>query len=110
MLDAVLSNQPQLISSMASRGANINARDVHGKTPLHYAVASGSAKERLGDCDGMAESCATVKVLLRHGANMMIKDGHGKYPLALASTDMSGVIEDEVYLIEMARKDSLDKD
>ena len=90
---------------MASRGANINAPDVHGKTPLHYAIAAGSAKERTGDMTGMARSCSTVKVLLQQGANLMIKDGQGKYPLALASTEMSGVIEDEVYLIESGKRD-----
>ena len=88
---------------MASRGANINAPDIHGKTPLHYAIAAGSAKERMGDFEGMARTCVTVKVLLRQGANFMVKDAQGKYPLTLASTDMSAVIEDEVYLLETGR-------
>ncbi len=103
---AALGDQARLINSMASRGANINAPDVHGKTPLHYAIAAGSAKERMGDSEGMARSCVTVKVLLRQGANLMVKDGHGKYPLALASTQMSGVIEDEVYEIETGSDDT----
>jgi hypothetical protein len=106
MSAAALSDQARLINTMASRGANINAPDIHGKTPLHYAIAAGSAKERLGDFDGMARTCVTVKVLLRQGANLMVKDGHGKYPLALASTQMSGVVEDEVYLLE-TRSDDL---
>lgn len=97
---AALSDQSRLISTMASRGANMNAADIHGKTPLHYAIAAGSAKERMGDLDGMARSCVTVKVLLRQGANLMVRDGQGKYPLTLASTNMSAVVEDEVYLIE----------
>ena len=88
---------------MASRGANINAPDIHGKTPLHYAIAAGSAKERMGDFEGMAGSCVTVKVLLRQGANLMVKDVQGKYPLTLAATEMSAVIEDEVYLLETGR-------
>lgn len=85
---------------MASRGANINAPDIHGKTPLHYAIAAGSAKERMGDFEGMAKTCVTVKVLLRQGANLMVKDAQGKYPLTLASTEMSAVVEDEVYILE----------
>ncbi len=109
MSAAALSDQARLINTMASRGANINAPDIHGKTPLHYAIAAGSAKERLGDFDGMARTCVTVKVLLRQGANLMVKDGHGKYPLALASTQMSGVVEDEVYLLEN-RSDDLQED
>ncbi len=108
MCAAALSDQARLINTMASRGANINAPDIHGKTPLHYAIAAGSAKERLGDFDGMARTCVTVKVLLRQGANLMVKDGHGKYPLALASTQMSGVVEDEVYLIETCSEDLQD--
>ena len=108
MSAAALSDQARLINTMASKGANINAPDIHGKTPLHYAIAAGSAKERLGDFDGMARTCVTVKVLLRQGANLMVKDGHGKYPLALASTQMSGVVEDEVYLIETGSNDLQD--
>ena len=107
MAGAALNDQARLISEMACRGANINLPDVHGKTPLHYAIAAGSAKERRGDFDGMACSCVTVKVLLRQGANLMLKDGQGKYPLALASTQMSGVVEDEVYLIEKGDVDPL---
>ena len=104
LYSAALSDQSRLVSSMVSRGANINAPDIHGKTPLHYAIAAGSAKERMGDMDGMARSCVTVKVLLRQGANLMVKDGQGKYPLTLASTNMSAVVEDEVYLLESGSK------
>lgn len=100
---AALSDQSRLVSSMASRGANINAPDAHGKTPLHYAIAAGSAKERMGDFEGMAKTCVTVKVLLRQGANLMVKDAQGKYPLTLASTEMSAVVEDEVYVLEKGR-------
>lgn len=85
---------------MARRGADVNALDAQGRTPLHHAVSAGSAKERRGDLQGMEQSSVTVKALLQHGANLMLKDKQGSCALALASTDMSGVIEDEILRLQ----------
>ena len=98
---AAISDQARLIKAMARKGAGVNALDALGKAPLHYAVAAGSAKERRGDLQGMELTCMTVKALLQYGANLMLKDKQGNCPLALASTDMSGVIEDEVLELQM---------
>lgn len=85
---------------MARRGAQVNAPDHLGRTPLHYAVKAGSDKERTGNLQGMQHSGLTVKALLQHGADLMIKDKDRNCPLAMAATEMSGLIEDEVLALE----------
>ena len=97
---AAIAEEARLVVAMARRGAHVNGADHLGRTPLHYAVAAGSDKERAGDLQGMQHSGLTVKALLQHGADLMIKDKQAQCPLALAATDMSGLIEDEVLMLE----------
>lgn len=97
---AVIAEEARLVRAMARRGADVNALDAMGKTPLHHAVIAGSAKERAGDLPGMAQSSVVVIALLQHGANVMLKDKAGNCSLAIASTEMSGIIEDEVLRLE----------
>jgi ankyrin repeat protein len=52
---------------LLKRGANPNARDRHGYTPLHWASAAD-----------------VVYVLLDHGADPTITDNRGRTPLDLA--------------------------
>ncbi len=56
------------------KGAKINAKDKYGRTPLHYAVVTGSMN--------MAE------VLISHGAEINARDSGGVSPLHLV--DQSG--------------------
>ena len=79
----------------------MNAPDSLGRTPLHYAVVAGSDKERRGELQGLQASAQTVKALLQHGADLMLKDKQGHCALALAATEMSGIIEDEVLSLEV---------
>lgn len=57
---------------LASRGANLDVRDVHGWTPIMHAAWQGNA-----DC---------VSALLSLGANAAIADAQGKTPLDWATT------------------------
>ena len=58
---------------LLGQGANINAKDNDGKTPLHWVVLM-----RYDDADEMA------MVLLEQGANINAKDNNGSTPLHVA--------------------------
>lgn len=64
--------QAETISALIAAGADPNARDKNGVTPLHRAVRTRSA--------------AAVAALLEGGADMTAKNGSGSTPLALALT------------------------
>lgn len=55
-----------LASLLLERGADVNARDIEGDTPLHDAVRRGNG--------------AMVELLIRHGADASIKDDNNMTP------------------------------
>ncbi len=55
------------IQRMLDDGADINARDYNGRTPLHVAAAAGQAH--------------TVQLLLQHGASPLVADRSGRTPI-----------------------------
>lgn len=63
-----------IIGFLLNNGANINAKNSNGETPLHIAVANG----RLED----------VTFLVKKGANVNIKSNNGESPLTIAETPM----------------------
>ncbi|MFC1793592.1 ankyrin repeat domain-containing protein [Planctomycetota bacterium] len=58
------------IKKLIERGADVNAKDNEGQTPLYAAIWSGDAN--------------MVELLLDKGANMKIKDSYGQTPLDVA--------------------------
>ena len=57
---------------------------------------------RAGDQVELQTSICVIKVLLQLGASIMVKDCAGNFPLTLATTLLSGVIEDEIAMLEEA--------
>jgi ankyrin repeat protein len=57
-----------ILGKRTSRGgANIEAKDIHGDTPLHYAALNGEV--------------AVVKALLSGGANILAANNNGHFPI-----------------------------
>lgn len=71
-LHAVLSSldSPEKILVLLKAGANVNARNAYGATPLFNAAAFGDI--------------ASVKVLVSHGANVNLRNYEGISPLFIA--------------------------
>jgi ankyrin repeat protein len=62
-------------------GADVNARNDTGSTPLHYAASSGCL--------------SLVKLLLKYGGDPRIKNNEGKTPLDVAiRSDIARVLEE----------------
>jgi len=72
----------QLISLLVSHGAEVNARDTHKRTPLHYAFML----EEL--CQ--LEERELVEVLANHGADFGIEDEDKKRPSQMRTWDLIG--------------------
>jgi ankyrin repeat protein len=62
---ACFTGSTNVASLLLAKGANPNAQDASGMTPLHHAV--DSAAEKVGDC-------SLVRWLLIYGANPLLAD------------------------------------
>ena len=80
---AVEDCNPEIVRFLASRGADLNARDQHGWTPLHWAVESDidAAQQEAR----RARELPTVKVLIEHGADTTIRATDGPLPRDIAA-------------------------
>ena len=81
---------------MINSGAEVDAKDNNGLTPLHVA-----AKEREFFHGGQVELLEIFKLLINSGAQFDIKNNDGKTPFDLAKH-----YEVKAYLLELQNKDS----
>ena len=103
LFDAILNNDKDSVQYWIARGADVNATNIYGITPLMYAVdngnydlcslliAHGANINYLPPYDPPAVSAAVIRnadtvleLLLKKGANPDLKDNNGYTPLAYA--------------------------
>ncbi|PVU72509.1 hypothetical protein DDW10_04100 [Sulfolobales archaeon SCGC AB-777_J03] len=72
LLSAALHGDLIKVRTALENGANPNAIDSYGSTPLHYVARIGRVE--------------IVKILLEHGANPNAKDNDGRTPLHYAAS------------------------
>jgi hypothetical protein len=68
---AVMSGDAPKVKELLSKGANVNARDENGQTPLHWAAIHGRVD--------------VARLLLEHGADVNARDENGQTPLRWAA-------------------------
>ena len=100
----------RLAELLLQHGANINMRNIDGRTPLHAALDGGYSDYFFDTIQLLLEHCADVntldnyhltplhtisslsssvraaKLLLDHGANVHIQNGRGETPVPIASS------------------------
>ena len=88
---ACANKHEELASVLVFKGANVNAVDVTGASPLHYAVSTGLS--------------ATVELLLEHGADVGVCDRYRRTPLLAAIEMHHGKESKAVTIVQsLARK------
>jgi ankyrin repeat protein len=71
LLEAAMDGELIIVQTALEKGANPNAKDNIGRTPLHYAALQGHVE--------------IVKLLLERGAILWIADNGGQIPLDYAN-------------------------
>lgn len=60
---------PDIINILTKVGSEVNARDINGRTPLHYA------------CANLNTSVESLSILIKNGASVKLVDRLGKSPI-----------------------------
>lgn len=98
-----ISNTPDMVQLLVENGADVNAMDNSGVTPLFWAAGAGMIDtvkfliEKGADVNARAEGgvtplfvaaeegmIETVKILIENGSNINVKADNGKTPLSVA--------------------------
>ncbi|PBD16151.1 ankyrin repeat domain-containing protein [Wolbachia endosymbiont of Drosophila subpulchrella] len=97
LLKAAGSGDIQEVNSLINKGANVNATDQDGKTPLHWAAVKGHEE--------------VVEALLKvNGINVNATDQGGKTPLHLAARDNNKEIVEALLKVNGINVNAQDKD
>lgn len=82
-----VARSPEMMQALIDRGADVNAQDIYGATPLHDSVArglaGGSQNERNFDA---------AETLLRNGADPSLQDRDGKTAMQLTDKHRQNVL------------------
>lgn len=86
LLHIAMTNQPNLncVAVLIAEGADVNARDIAGRTPLHNACIYGADKN-------------TVKILVESGSDVNAATHNGNMPINLINMDLNDEVRN--YLI-----------
>jgi len=79
-------NRTEAVKTLITAGADVNARNNNGETPLHCAVYEGSHKKE------------AIKILIAAGADVNMKGNDGITPLQMA------IKEDNPEIAEILRE------
>jgi ankyrin repeat protein len=125
LLDAIIWRNVQAVEQAITNGADVNAKNNYGETPLHKAASLDSSEtvelliQKGAEVDAKDDGGATplhravlwespevVKLLIRKGADVNAKDKHGETPLDKTVLSVSESHEHEVakFLIQKGAK------
>ena len=92
LVDAVTLQSTAILKTLVEKGANVNARDSRGDTPLLHAIKS----------DKITDQNNKIKYLINAGANVNAQNKKGQSPLHQA------IDQDKVALVQLLLKNGAD--